>query len=463
MSSLKSSINTGADPVPNSSVPSILWPALSNVNESLTLAILGQLLTTQWWSPEMILRRQLRQLTELVSYTAQTVPFYKESLAEFARPKRPLTVDDWRRLPILRRRDIQESSPSMVTRRPFKEHGAAADIRTSGSTGEPVVVKRNAVTGRILSALTIRDHLWHRRVVSGKLAYIRRLSGETEVAAKQGKSMPWIEGFPSGPMLFRDINEPLDETLEWLMREEPDYLMTYPTYLRALIQRSAEIGIQPSQLREVLTVGEALDPEVREACNDIWRAPISDVYSAQEVGVIAIQCPEHEHYLVQAEGIFCEVIDDGGAPCGPGEVGRVVVTPLHNFSMPLIRYDIGDYAEVGKRSPDGRGLPVLNRILGRARNMLLLPEGRKTWPAFGSRGMAAIAPIRQHQIVQKSTAALEARLVTERPLTPDEEERLARHITSRIPAPMSVAFTYLDEIPRSAGGKFEDFKTEIDL
>ena len=52
--------------------------------------------------------------------------------------------------------------------------------------------------------------------------------------------------------------------------------------------------------------------------------------------------------------------------------------------------------------------------------------------------------------------------MTERPLTADEEERLARHITARLPVAMSVAFSYHGEIPRSAGGKFEDFISEID-
>jgi phenylacetate-CoA ligase len=54
-----------------------------------------------------------------------------------------------------------------------------------------------------------------------------------------------------------------------------------------------------------------------------------------------------------------------------------VVTPLHNFAMPLIRYAIGDYAEAGPPCACGRGLPVLARILGRARNLLTLPHGER--------------------------------------------------------------------------------------
>ena len=61
------------------------------------------------------------------------------------------------------------------------------------------------------------------------------------------------------------------------------------------------------------------------------------------------------------------MLDGQGKPCGVGEIGRVVVTPLSNFAMPLIRYDVGDTAEVGPPCACRRGLPVLTRIIGRDR------------------------------------------------------------------------------------------------
>ena len=78
------------------------------------------------------------------------------------------------------------------------------------------------------------------------------------------------------------------------------------------------------------------------------------MYSSQEVGYIALQCPENESYHIQAENVLVEILDDDGLPCEPGEVGRVVVTALHNLATPLLRYDIGDYAEVGSPCSCGR-------------------------------------------------------------------------------------------------------------
>jgi phenylacetate-CoA ligase len=185
------------------------------------------------------------------------------------------------------------------------------------------------------------------------------------------------------------------------------------------------------------------------------------MYSANELGYLALQCPRHEHYHVQSEGVLLEVLDAAGRPCAPGEIGRVVITSLHNFAMPLVRYDIGDYAEVGATCPCGRGLPVLARIVGRTRNMLTLATGERYWPNFALRGMTSELPILQHQIVQKAYDRIEARLVTGRRLEAGEEDRLRRQLLSRLPEGFRVDLVYCESIPRGEGGKFEDFVSEV--
>jgi phenylacetate-CoA ligase len=160
-----------------------------------------------------------------------------------------------------------------------------------------------------------------------------------------------------------------------------------------------------------------------------------------------------------------EVLDDEGQPCKPGEVGRVIVSSLNNFAMPLIRYDIGDYAEVGQPCACGRGLPVLKRILGRQRNMFTLPSGETRWPMIDARDIAAVfdevPPITKFQLIQKSIDELEARLVTVRPLSELEEETLRGYVQQGLGHAFRVLFNYVDDIPRSPRGKFEEFRSEV--
>jgi phenylacetate-CoA ligase len=201
--------------------------------------------------------------------------------------------------------------------------------------------------------------------------------------------------------------------------------------------------------------------DLRGLCREVFGVPLTDVYSAQEVGYIALQCPDYPHYHIQAESLLVEILDEQNRPCGPGEVGRVVVTTLQNFGAPLIRYAIGDYAEVGEPCPCRRGLPVIRRIQGRVRNMVRLPDGRRHWPSFPTRGFAHIGAIRQLQLAQVAPAVIEARLVVGRPFDEAEAEVFTGFVRERLDYPFEVRLRYLDAIPRSKSGKFEDFVSEI--
>jgi phenylacetate-CoA ligase len=129
--------------------------------------------------------------------------------------------------------------------------------------------------------------------------------------------------------------------------------------------------------------------------------------------------------------------------------------------MPLIRYDIGDFAEVGPPCGCGRTLPVVTRIMGRARHMLTTPDGARYWPFFGTTRFGDIGPIRQYQFAQVAPDAIEARLVVDRPLTPDEEDALRRRILSRLPWPFRIDLVRRERIDRGPGDKYEDFRSEM--
>jgi phenylacetate-CoA ligase len=142
-------------------------------------------------------------------------------------------------------------------------------------------------------------------------------------------------------------------------------------------------------------------------------------------------------------------------------VGRVVVTNPHNFAMPLIRYEIRDYAEPGELCPCGRGLPTIRRVVGRLRNMLVLLNGDKRWPLTGFHDFRDIAPIRQYQFVQKSLRRIEVRFVVDRPLSSEEESKLTAVIQKSLGHPFEIHYQYFAEMPKTAGGRFEEFISEV--
>ena len=248
---------------------------------------------------------------------------------------------------------------------------------------------------------------------------------------------------------------------EWLQRQQPHYLLIYPSALRELLLFCRDRDLRISGLRQIRTLGELLDPEVRELCRAVWGLEIADLYSTQENGYLAIQCPEEGAYHVQSESVILEVLDDCGAACGPGQIGNVVVTPLYNFAMPMIRYAVGDLAEVGAPCACGRGLPVQKRILGRTRDVLVYPDGRKAWAQLGATQYTKIPALRQYQVVQHAVDDLELKIVSDRALTTEEEAKLRGWMQERCGHAFPIRITYHDEIPRNAAGKYQDFRCLI--
>jgi phenylacetate-coenzyme A ligase PaaK-like adenylate-forming protein len=442
-----------------SALPDVVWPAIPAGDGAVSLGILFQLESSQWLSPDRLIEFQMSQLEVLLRHAYSSVRHYRQAWRGLYDPHAPLTQARFSRLPLLSRRELQDFDAIQSERIP-PAHGPVAEARSSGSTGSPVRVLKTQVTQAFWNALTLRDHLWRRRDLRGKLAAIRHGVPTGEFAGWGTATHGLIA---TGPSVVLGVKEDIDTQLRWLEEQRPEYLLTYPSNLAELIRRSQQLGIRIPGLREARTLGEVLADEVRESCRTAWGVPVADVYSAEEIGYIALQCPQHEHYHVQSEAVLVEVLDERGAACLPGEIGRVVVTTLHNFATPLVRYELGDFAVGAANCACGRGLPVIRRIMGRTRNILVSAAGKRYWPSLGSHGFPEIAPILQHQFVQKSLDLVEARLVTRAALTAEQEARLRRHILSALPAGFRLNFVYCDRIARSAGGKYEDFVSELPL
>ncbi len=449
-----------------SQVESLAFPALA---DSIGMSMLGlhyQLARTQWLDPEALLALQLRQLGSLLAHAAAQVPHYRGLPARIGwQPGHPLTLESFRRIPVLRRSEVQAKAAELRAATVPREHGAVTEARSSGSTGRPVAVAVTEVTGLMWEAIALRDNLWHRRDLGLTLAALRSRA-QPPGPRGDGLAAPvWNRGvgaaFVNGTSLMFRGNAPVREQVEWVTRKQPDYMLLHPTVLREMLDEFAKRRLKWERLKAVITYSEQLPPGLRERVMGDWGVPLQDTYSAREIGYMALQCPEHPHYHVQAESVFVEILDHAGDPCPPGAAGRVIVTPLHNFAMPLLRYEIGDFAEPGARCRCDRGLPVLTRILGRTRNMLRLPSGDGRWLDLMPLERRAGLPIAQYQLVQHDYATIEARLVAERKLAP-REEALLRDLVARCGAGgFAIAISYHDALPRSEGGKFEDFVCAI--
>ena len=169
----------------------------------------------------------------------------------------------------------------------------------------------------------------------------------------------------------------ISDTYDYCARKNPTYLQCGPTILNSLARYAIENGRNDLRPEKALTLGSAVTDETREIVSKGLGTTIIDRYSCEETGYIALQCPKHDHLHVISPVTMVEIVDDDGEPCPPGKPGRVLLTSMQSYAMPLIRYEIGDMAEWGEPCDCGITLPVINKIWGRTRHLITTPDGRK--------------------------------------------------------------------------------------
>lgn len=422
------------------------------------LALQFQFDRSQWLAPEQLLAHQFEQLRLLIGHARAQVPFYRDHMQRalmfsFA----GVNAASFKRWPILKRADLQQSGQALLARTCPPEHGGLVWQKTSGSTGEPVRFATSALGALFQDALNLRAHLWYG-------LDFRRKFGSIRISELSAHADDWgsvTRGtFATGPSVWIALNEDVDRQLDWLLREQPAYLMSRGHTLHSLIHASLARGVRPVGLVALLSYADKPPDDLRILAERAWGVPVFDGYSANEVGPIALQCPEHGKLHVQSENLLVEVLREDGSDCAPGEIGRVVITDLHNFAMPMIRYEIGDYAEAGAPCACGRGLPVLARIAGRATHMAVDAAGRRFWPLTNSQ-VWLDTPVTKRQFVQHSPTQIEVKFVAPRDLTAEEEERIRAGLVVTFRTPFDFSFTRVAAIERAPGAKFEDFISRI--
>ena len=446
-----------------STIPGLRWPGLPGQSGARLLALQYQFAQSEWWPEATMSAHQFRQLESMVAHCTQHMPFWRDRLRTAGiRPGQKLDANTWRRLPILTREIAQAANDRLICSFIPEGHGGVSEGGTTGSTGRPLLFAMTEMANVYRTAINLRNGIWHQTDPREKLAVVRLSVDDGDRYDLPDWGPGWNDVCHTGPMVGLDVGLPVPEQAAWLMAENPTYLRTRTSSLTSLARHFRDTGLTLPRLRSIRTLGEVVTPDLRQLVRDVFGVGIMDVYSSQEVGFIALQCPAHEHHHVVSETVRVEVVDDDDRPCEPGQTGRVLVSTLHNAAMPLLRYWTGDYAELGPPCSCGRGLPVLTRIVGRVRDRVIRPDGTYSFAYYGEGHIHEIDAILQHQLVQVSRERMEFHLVVRRPLTEEEQARMTGWVRDGLRHPFEVGFVYVDDIPRGPGGKFQSFRSGIE-
>ena len=417
----------------------------------------------------------------LVEFAAAEVPYYRDLFARLKLSPRDIAgPGDLPRLPELDKAIIQREGNRLCPPALPRGETAAGANMSSGSTGPRTMIHRSK-RSRFLDLLMEQRQLrWYRFDPMQSMAWIRtavdmpRVPPGRLVRIGETIRMPgWPHlgpYFETGPFMGFAAANPLADQVAWLERNNPAYLRISSGNLEqlafAFLDRPKLTG-----LRGLRAASEPLTPGMRARIEKTFGAPVNISLGLNEIGWVATRC-EAGRYHAHAEHFLVEIADDAGKPVPAGTFGRVLITNVGNFAMPLLRYVSDDVAQaLDGPCPCGRTLPSFGDIVGRHSQMAGLPEGTLVLVS-ALRGAMEELPdelargIREYQLRQTTAGEFELRLVTAGSLAPgfrDYVTGIWQRALAAIRAGANSPLSILDvaEIPRAASGKFFYFVSEL--
>jgi len=423
---------------------------------------LAALAQTERLPPERLVAYQRRLLNTLLRHARAETEFYASRLAPLFRADDTIDWERWQEIPIVTRHDVQANYEGLVARSLPNLAGESGADTSSGSTGTPIRHLTTGIQDMASACASERFFRWH-GIRPDKLTVRVVATRNTEAVLPHGRPKPgWRIGHRDSVAIDLNIRTAVPDQIAFVREKSAAYLMTYPTNFREIARVSDEAGMRLS-LAAILTVGEMVSDDVRQIIRAHFGKEPLDRYGASEVGHIAATCPECSAHHIAAELVLIEIVGDDGKALPPGQPGKVVATPFYSLAMPFIRYEVGDFASL---SPDpcpcGRTLPVLSRILGRTRNVFRFADGSSVWPVLYSAEMHALVPNRQYQIVQHTPSEIEFRYVPADVGTAPDAAGLTAYMRAKLHPTISVRLTPMASIPRSPGGKYEDYLSLVE-
>ena len=416
------------------------------------------------WLPETDWPRYQRRLLErLVRHAHAKTDYYRKALSPLFRADGTIDWDNWGEIPILTRERAQADTGRLKASSVPEIIGQSHEGRTSGSTSRVFRFLTDDLARLSTYCLNLRFYDWHGIDPAAASAVIQSYFDDHPPAYPEGRhDKGWHYRSPETDFFKLHIAATVDEQVEWLERCKPKYLTTYPSNMLELGRAMGHGRARELGLRGYFSYGEAFDDDQRREIEETFQAPMLDRYGATEVGQVSAQCPLDTRQHLAMENVFTEIVDEAGRSVGPGEPGRVVVTAFYNYSMPFIRYDVGDYAVLSADPCTcGRTLPTIDRIVGRARCLFRFKDGTTRWPDTKSVEIDRYAPHKQIQVVQRAMDRLEVRIVPRSQDQVDDVEGLTRYFRERLHPSLDIEIVHVKSIPREPSGKFFDYFSNV--
>ena len=352
----------------------------------------------------------------------ENVPLYHDWFrARNLLPEEIKTTDQLRLLPVLTRQTIEDNYPGRILSVKARIENVVRRT-TSGTTGKPLEVLWDNEYCDTISSLRLLS-VWFtgtsHLAKTVEIQYFGSDSPEPRRRSASRRARKILFGPMVAPKLLTlraskmGFRKSITEVEEELLRIHPAAVESRPSYLRRL-GLHLKNGGRTLGVKKIVSDGEYLSKQVREDLADLFQAEVFDFYGANELGPLALECGAHAGKHLNMDYFVFEFLKNG-EPVSPGEQAEVLITPLYNKTMPLLRYRVGDLVipDSDDSCECGLHLPRLKEVLGRPNDGLVLPDGTQIPTGVVVDYIEDTVRLREYQLIQTARNSILLKLKEE--------------------------------------------------
>jgi phenylacetate-CoA ligase len=433
----------------------VVYPLQERLMKRPTFDYVESLERTQWLTRAEIERLQMEKLGALLRIAVKHSPWHAERIEaaglDLSGKRSELTFEELRRLPVMTKQDARLNVERI---RWADVPGGTHPYNTGGSSGEPLLFYFGRWRQASDAAGRIRARRWWGVDVGDPEVYV--WGAPTEL--KKADRIKTIRDRLLNQLVLNAFDMSpanMDAYLDAIRQFHPKCVYGYASSVALLAARARAKGVRLSlpDLRVVCTTGEPLYPHQRALIEEVFGAPVANEFGSRDIGFTAHETSRGQMLLI-SESIILEVLDPGGCPVAPGELGEAVMTGLCSDAQPFIRYRTGDMVRMsGASCKEGRGLHVLDEVIGRTTDFVVRPDGTIMHALAVIYVLRAVDGVAEFKFIQHTERDVEVLVVPSPAWSDAARLQVNAGLAARLGAEVRIAVRLVDSIPPESSGK----------
>ena len=411
----------------------------------------------QWNSLEENKKIQQKKLYKLIKYASKNIPYYKRIIQEYNIQFSEDTIfEDIKKFPLLTKDVIRNHFDKLYK---FRDRTYYRNT-SGGSTGEPVVFyqDKNYLEWAIANKYLFNE--WAGRQIGDPMV---KLWGSLRDTLKGGQSFKGYFRQQLSGITILNSNKMTEKVMyEYVKRInniKPCLILAYTSSIDELARFIQEHDLSVYSPPAVMATAGVLYPEVYEKIKKVFVTKVFNRYGSREVSDIACNCKKSDGLHLNTDIHYLEIVDDEGREVEVGKSGNIIITLLTNYTMPLIRYKIGDRGILSaKNSQCGHGFPLLEKVTGRIKSVFINKFGDSIDDDLFITLFRLKENVKQFQIIQEAIDYIIINLVlidkTKLKDVNEEFKEENQAIWKVMGEEIEIKYNIVDEIEPSPSGKF---------